>query len=1244
MDLHQNALRKLVRKQLFACVAALGLTLVTSFSGSVAFAAPYSDTEIAAVRSDSEAKVRELRSQEITQLRIALGRRLAGNRRADLYVRLSEIYLEGYRTEFLLEGRVHEKRLAANKVDRFIDHSHSRPFLLGGIKACEEVIRLHVPHDKLDQIHYFLGINYQELENQKESIRNFQILTRNYPNSSYVGEAYRALGDDAFEKSQFKEAQNYYENAVRKYQGDGLARVLHKLAWTQYRLKNYDRAIATMKESIAKSSQSGEKYVSLREEALRDMAIFMTEGGRVEEAVSYFQSVAGDKSFYPKALEKLGRQYERNVQPQKAIQVYESLLKTNPQDEAGFRVRVKLMDLDLRRGQYFEALKRIQGIKVPVSSDPDTETAGKNLKAMVRRTAVEQHELFRKNGTRPALDVAEAYYTLYLTQFLNANAPPAEGKAVSKEIPEIRMYLADVKREVGKSKEASTLYRQVVDSGDKRYAKEAGALWTASLADAVKKAKNSDTNEPSALEKEFIAAADHLGTTFEDLPEGRESALKAAQVLAGYKNTQNDALKRAKAIVEKSPGTSQGLTAARLWVQILSDRLPTQADQLQKSDEADRLRSAITELKANATLMANDQRSGSGKLKSQLDEQETRLRIGTIARQEKEKDFNSAAKGYESFAADATSRELAEKAYANAVSAYLKAGDYESITRVTEAWSRRFSDSKLASDAIRNAATSGLIQGQFEASAAMFEKIGKQGDANSLELSARLFEGSGNSARSRINDQLFLTRFKGSDQIPGILLNLAQSYEAEKNYPEALKNYRACFEIQSPLAQECGARLGDLYQTILETEKAKDVFRKIAGASTTAPAGKGKKGSKARAATVSGSSPFVGYARYRLAEMQETEASFSPLQLPETVLKKGLDQRIGFLQALTKSYQSAVDAGGPWAVASLDRLASWVDRFADDVDAITPSNTADSASVLQFRKSLKSISDPLRGKAMDTWKTAYQKGVAAEALSPAMPRIASRLGIYPQGFRGKLKLSGAAGNGGTEGRSATLEHIRERLVKNSRDPAAWVDYGNLIWGEGKPLLAKIAYERALGLDSRNSAALNNRGVIIASGMSQEDWLNSAEAMQFFSEANRHQELFLAAKYNRASMLNYYRVFSKSKPMWDQLALMSQSNSNSDVFDGLAIAQQGQGDFTGAAASFKKARELGADSSRFARGYHEAVANFRKAVQEGAEAGTGDGAHDCVSQLEKQDSATLAGFEKQSVENLKGICKQWKKEK
>jgi TolA-binding protein len=1179
----------------------------------------YSENEMRSQEKPDEAQVRNLREEEIKELRITLGRRQAVNRRADLYLRLAEIYLEAYRAEFMLEGRTHEKRLEQGMKDTYIDRVHSKAFLLLGIKACREILSFNIQYDKMDQVYYFLAFNYGELGDHKSSMQYFEMLTRDYQNSPMIAEAYRQLGESAYDSRDYQKAENYLELAAKRSPPDTLPTILHKLAWSYFRTRQYDRAVDTMKQAIAAASGQNDRFLNLREESLRDMAVFMTEGGKVDEAIAYFQKVAGDKSFYPNLLEKLGRQYERNVEPLKAVQVYESLLKTHPDSDVSFRVRVKLVDLDLRQGHYQDALSRIKTIPEIQSSDTETQVAAQNLRAMVRRTATENHELYRKNSNKANLETAEAYYSTYLDQFLSKSDP-------HNETAEIRMYLAEVKRDLGKSQEASQLYREVVDSKDPRYAKEAAALWTASLADAIHKSSNNASNsggavrtEPSAMEKEFVDAADRLQDSIPDTNEAREASLKASQVEAGYKSTQKSAIKRIRALIKNSPKSPQALTASRLLLQLSTDKFS------QNPENADDLRSTIEELRSNPDLMTNDKDNG-GKLAAQLSDTEIHLKVNAIAEDEKDKDYVSAAKGYEAFAAESNQKELAEKAYANATADYVRSNDPVSVERVTSAWLKRYPQSSKAINAIQSAATQFLILGNFEASASAFEKVGMGGEnPAALDTAARIYDGIGDKPKANAIWGVYFTKYPKSEERGRVALALARSYDAQRDDAHAAKYYKICMD-EPTLEAECGARLGDLYVKGEEMEHAVGMYKKIAA---LAPRKKSD-----------GVSPFVGYARFKLAERLEKSSHFEPLQLPEARLKKALNQRTGFLEPLSKAYMSAVEAGGPWAVAALDNLAKWATHFADEVDQITPPQGASAAAIEKFKAQLKGLSEPLRRKALATFSQGYTKATAAEVLSPAVPAIADQLADAhfgavrrAQGYRGKFRLSGIPVDGGSDGREVALKKVRDRLIKNSQEVSPWIDYGNLLWGSGKPELAAIAYEYSVSLAKGNPAALNNRGVISLSIDGEEDWFRAWQSNQFFREALKRDEFFLPAKVNLAALFNYYRLFAQARPYWEQVR--AKVPNSPDVEDGYAISLQGTGEFSDAAASFKKATELGANEQRFANVYHE-VARQLSDHEQGAQADLA--ASKCLDRLKEMNGAN--GFEALAVENLKRTCSEW----
>ncbi|MBI4924872.1 MAG: tetratricopeptide repeat protein, partial [Bdellovibrio sp.] len=775
-------------------------------------AMPYSLMELNSVITEEEAKIQKLREQELTQLRIVLGMRAPANRRADLYIRVAELYLEAYRSTFLLEGRAHEKRLTQSMSDPFVDRSHSKPYLSKGIQACLDILKLKIPYQRLDQVYYLLGLYYNELDQKKESVKYYDALVRYYPTSAYIIEARRELGEIEFKQNQFRKAIVHLESIAQKKQelGDHYPRVLYRLSWCYYRTKQFARAVHILKQAISESIDGGEKFLSLKEEALRAMALFMTETTSAPEAVSYFEKVAGDKAFYINSLETLGKHYESSVELPKAVQVYEILQQAATDETTKFRVLVKLVDLDLRRGKYSEVIKRVERGPLLWKGDAEVLQSLQNLRAMLRRTATENHEIYRKRSEKQALNIAELFYTHYINIFLVKEDP-------RKEISEIKMYLAEIKRELGKSKEASDLYQSVIDLGDARYMKEAAVLKISSLHETIKKQLQSNvprtSTEPSSLEKEFIATADALKDNLEGLPEGREVALRSAQILAAYSSSQTDAIKRIRKILELWPSSHQAVIAARLWVQLLSDRTSKISNEaLETSGAGKELQDAMRILEQTAELLKTDQVQGGGKLKQLLASEQTRFKVSQIAKYEKQKDFLSAAKAYEAFAENSTKKGDAaqEKAYQNALFSYLKSVDYDGVFRVSQVLLKHFLHNKQNIQYIRSAATSLFISGKFSETARLFEWLGTHTqDPEALETAAKIYDGLDNFQEAERIYIKYFDLYRKSKNSEVVLFSLARLQEKTHQGKAVSQTYQKCIKQKLCILPVCSLKLSE---------------------------------------------------------------------------------------------------------------------------------------------------------------------------------------------------------------------------------------------------------------------------------------------------------------------------------------------------------------------------------------------------------------------------------------------------
>ncbi|MFZ9595735.1 MAG: hypothetical protein ACO3A2_06610, partial [Bdellovibrionia bacterium] len=623
---------------------------------------------------------------------------------------------------------------------------------------------------------------------------------------------------------------------------------------------------------------------------------------------------------------------------------------------------------------------------------------------------------------------------------------------------------------------------------------------------------------------------------------------------------------------------------------------------------------------------------------------------------EKQGDFVAASQEYENVALQIQEQDLAEKAYANALASILKSKSQEgealteAMVHLVDVWKKRYPKSTAAVEALKSTATQALIEGKIQTSADLFEKLSSSFmSPESLETAARLRQALGNEAKAQRLWQHFLVAYPNSPRRYSVALLLAQSQEKEGLDGEAARSYRQCSEGGALFQAECLARLGDLYLKNRNADQAKSYFRQAASLESLSSGSRSSKKGKPRAQrnlkrTLSPApqvlSPFVGYARFKLAELMKQEASFIPLKHPQAQIQKGMAQRIQFFQNLSSSYHSAVEAGGVWSVAALDELASWELRFADEIDAIEPDSSMKPAVAEKFKKNLKTISGPLRDKAKTAWLEAYQKAVDLDLLSPALPQVVDHLadlGVsYPgraQGARHQPLLAGKwASAEQDQSRESSQASVSERLVKNAKDASAWVDYGNWMMQEQKPLLAQMFYERAVALDPRHPGALNNLGVVQLELQSPEDWIAAGQAVQFFQRALKADDFFIPAKMNLGFLMNYYRLFPQAKTLWEQVQM---KRSDGSVLEALAVAYQGVGKTKEAKHFLEKASEKSSTAPGFSSDYLKAVWSYSQGNQD---------ASSCEAILSEWSQKELKGFEKSSVESLRQKCELGKNER
>jgi tetratricopeptide (TPR) repeat protein len=782
--------------------------------------------------------------------------------------------------------------------------------------------------------------------------------------------------------------------------------------------------------------------------------------------------------------------------------------------------------------------------------------------------------------------IAEQYYSIYLSKFL-----PDE-KERRKERNKYRMYLAEAKSDLGKPAEAAEIYKLVIKDQDPEFAKDAAGLWVGSLDKELKAlAKTGMKNgaAPSVIERDFIEASDLLEKYLPDSLQSRESRLRSAQTLAAYPEEKKNAFQRAGKLVKDAPSTPQGVGAARLMLAIDSGS------------------KVVEELRKNSGVLEAD-RKEKGELALDLEKASRELKVAEIKVFEEGQDHLKAAKAYEEFARSYQAQKEVEGALSGAVNQYGAAGKGDDVLRVMREWKLRFPKSGLMSTEVKAQANRFFIEGLFSESAEVFFGLGKMNqDRDSYRSAGELFAGAGKGGRARESFLEAVNLSKSEEDKAELHYRLYELAVDSKDDSNRLIELKTCSHFSSSLKAECLSRLGDLALDKKDISGAKSFYSEVL---------KIKKGPSSR-------STYLAYAQFRMASFQDQALRKLQGEVEESKVVKLLKDRSAELKPIISSFENSSKLGGPWGIAAQKRLGEVFEELASDLSKIEQKGKYSEG----IRQALLGTIETVRKQSYDAYRHAYDYAMKEGVLSPAIPLVQDRLVDFgdaslkrSQGARGAVKLIGLNPMGGAKGRDESFKEVRANLLRKDAKVTDWLDYGNLLWGSGKPGLSKIAYETAQSLDPGSPDARNNAAVVRLSHAKVENWAAANMALASWKGILQKSPEHAAALFNCGYIYNYYRLFELAIPYFEKVL---QKNEVRDAYDGLAVAYAGLGRLDDSSRESTRAEEKGAPEGRFTRKFREAAGLKGK---------------ECLETLDSiKGVKDLDGFEAGAISRLRERC-------
>ncbi|MBX2801371.1 MAG: tetratricopeptide repeat protein [Myxococcales bacterium] len=451
---------------LFRNVAlSLGLVLALGQANAPAFAADDEDPEAFDIESrtgkgiklrkmeevDLQSEYQRLAEQKrlesIDRLKALLAKGVADETKAEMMLRLADLYFEQGRYLYLKEMEVFDRRYEAcfnsdtcNPEALQPDNSGSEEWQEKSIKLYQGILRSYPRYARADQATFYLGSALKDLGREDQAVEAFKQLVKVYPDSDFLPDAYVLIGEYYFDvKANAFGALKAYQKAATFTDSPKYSYSMYKLGWCYYNVGDYEKAIETMKTVVSYSMQQTEQTTTtlqLQDEALRDLVRFFADADAMNEAIEYFTKLGRD-DLIRSTLKKLAAMFFEQGKFDRSVEMYRRLILDAPSAKDNPEYQVEIINAYKKMGQRDKVLEEINRLRADYGPDSAWARSNANepeavadaqekIEQQLRRIATQYHDTGRQyeksrrvDDAMKVFELAKNAYQTYLELFPN---------------------------------------------------------------------------------------------------------------------------------------------------------------------------------------------------------------------------------------------------------------------------------------------------------------------------------------------------------------------------------------------------------------------------------------------------------------------------------------------------------------------------------------------------------------------------------------------------------------------------------------------------------------------------------------------------------------------------------------------------------------------------------------------------------------------------------------------------------
>lgn len=355
--------------------------------------------------------------------------------KADYYFRLGELYAKQQRfyrlksAEYAISSDTATKASAKAEFKKKSEDASNR-----SKKALLDAVRIYKAltdneafrnYPNMDKALFYYGYTLQGGKYMKEARTVYDKLLKNYPNSKYVPEAHLAFADYHFENNQLAEAEDRYRKVLKYPKSSAYWYAMYMMGWIDLNLSRHKDALTAFLK-VAEATNNDKKQEILNRAAKKDFVRAYAEIGKAEAAYQAFQRV--DRKYAFTMLTMLGDRYMEQGKSEKAIYIFQELIKEAPKDKNvclwQYNIAHSMLTVsgDDDKVKEIEKLTRLWGIlrDRKILPKAEAEECHDNAAAMSGELARAYHSESVRTKNPTTLAYADKLYHVYLEVFQDA--------------------------------------------------------------------------------------------------------------------------------------------------------------------------------------------------------------------------------------------------------------------------------------------------------------------------------------------------------------------------------------------------------------------------------------------------------------------------------------------------------------------------------------------------------------------------------------------------------------------------------------------------------------------------------------------------------------------------------------------------------------------------------------------------------------------------------------------------------